>query len=121
MQALKRGGIYAVVGGLIEAGELRTVIDRRYSLEQIAEAHRYAEAWHKKGHVVILPAQTQQSAVGGASSASAPAAGKPAYPDLRDRRPVPVPRSPPAPVRPPARPRSAQARTPAAAGVRAVR
>jgi NADPH:quinone reductase-like Zn-dependent oxidoreductase len=39
--------------GLIEAGELRTVIDRRYSMQEIAEAFRYAEAGHKKGHVVI--------------------------------------------------------------------
>jgi NADPH:quinone reductase-like Zn-dependent oxidoreductase len=39
--------------GLIEAGELRTVIDRRYSLDDIAEGFRYAEAGHKKGHVVI--------------------------------------------------------------------
>jgi NADPH:quinone reductase-like Zn-dependent oxidoreductase len=44
--------------GLIEAGKLRTVIDRYYSLDEIAEAHRYAEAGHKKGHVVILLEQT---------------------------------------------------------------
>lgn len=65
--SLKKEGVYLTVKSptgekteylillkeLIEAGKIKPVIDRRYPLEQTAEAHRYVDTGRKRGSVVI--------------------------------------------------------------------
>lgn len=54
LPALRRGrGTVQHVKELIETGAFRAVVDRRYSLDEIAEAHRYVDTGRKVGSVVI--------------------------------------------------------------------
>ena len=39
---------------IYKAGKLKTIIDKKYRLGELAEAHRYIERGHKKGNVIVV-------------------------------------------------------------------
>lgn len=41
------------LGTLLGAGEVTSVVDRVFALEDIVEAHRYVDGGHKQGHVIV--------------------------------------------------------------------
>jgi NADPH:quinone reductase-like Zn-dependent oxidoreductase len=45
---------FEFIRGQIENGKVKPVVDRRFSLDRVAEAHRYVEAGFKVGNVVIV-------------------------------------------------------------------
>ncbi len=47
-----------VLKELAESGAFRPVIDRRFTLDEIVEAHRYVDLGHKKGNVIVTISPT---------------------------------------------------------------
>ena len=56
---------------LIESGDFRPVIDRRYPLDQIVDAYRYVETGQKTGNVVITIASEDQRYEDGSAATEA--------------------------------------------------
>lgn len=51
--SVEKNAALRTIGQLIGAGQFRPVIDRRYGLDEIVDAHTYVDKGHKRGNVVI--------------------------------------------------------------------
>jgi len=58
MPISKRRVFLDEVSELVEAGKMRSVIDRSFPLERLAEAYRHAERGSQRGTVVVSMEQT---------------------------------------------------------------
>ncbi|MEP6910505.1 MAG: NAD(P)-dependent alcohol dehydrogenase, partial [Actinomycetota bacterium] len=66
-----------LVKELVEAGKYRTVIDRRYTLDEVVEATRYVETGQKTGNVVLRVSEALQSSEASSSRAQSAAGSSP--------------------------------------------
>ena len=54
LKEIELRALFAELLEIFKEGKLKTVIDRQYPLEKVADAHTYVASGHKKGNVVII-------------------------------------------------------------------
>lgn len=55
LQAKETKRLLTILIEIIEAGNLKGIVDRSYSLEEVVDAHEYVDKGHKKGNVILKP------------------------------------------------------------------